>query len=280
MAEKNNLSKFSFIKSSSLRNDFVIFDYRDKYFELSTKQIQKISERKNIGCDQLIVIKKSLESTFLNPKTSKFETIDCEMEIYNCDGSVSGACGNATRCVAGLIFAENNNKKNIWIKTSKAILECKKISDELISVNMGKITFFDNFFIDQYTFYCADIGNPHAVCFMNEAINDEKFYQLGPQIENHNHFPHKTNVEFAQILSDNLIAVRVWERGVGETMACGSGACAVVAVAIKNNLINSNCVVVKFLGGNLTIEFNDNEVVMTGSYKNLFAGQIHEDLFF
>jgi diaminopimelate epimerase len=110
-------------------------------------------------------------------------------------------------------------------------------------------------------------------------IGNEDFFILGPQIENHQQFPNKTNVEFAQIINDQLIAVRVWERGVGETMACGSGACGVVALAIKNKFVNSSKVLVEFTQGRLQIEYINDEIIMIGDYQKIFYGKIDEDFF-
>lgn len=270
----------SFYKMSALGNDFVIFDFRKDYYKIPPRQIQVIADRKNIGCDQLIVIK-SLDSSHSNdlPLFHLDSELIYEIEIYNRDGSRSGACGNATRCVAGLLFEENPKKNNLKIKTLAGILDCKKNSDGEISINMGKIKFLENFFYAHHNFYCANIGNPHAVYFIDQAIGDEEFFRVGPQVENHPNFPEKTNVEFAQILADDLIAVRVWERGVGETSACGSGACAVVACAVKNNLVKSSQVIVKFSGGKLKINYNDTQITMTGGYNKIFKGIIDEQLF-
>ena len=274
---KNN---WQFYKMSALGNDFVIFDFRKQYFKISPRQIQIIADRKNIGCDQLIIIK-SLEQ--LNhqelPLFKSHEQLVYEIDIYNRDGSKAEACGNATRCVAGLLFQENPTHKKIKIKTLAGLLDCNKINDKEISINMGKIKFLENFFYANHNFYCANIGNPHAVSFINEAISNEDFFRIGSQVENHQNFPKKTNVEFAQILSDDLIVVRVWERGVGETTACGSGACAVVACAVKNNLVKSQQVTVKFIGGKLKINCVDGEIIMTGDYNKIFKGIIDEELF-
>jgi diaminopimelate epimerase len=273
------INDWSFYKMSALGNDFIIFDLRKDYFKISPRQIQIIADRKNIGCDQLIIIK-SLDSGHNHLPLFQFkDELTYEIEIYNRDGSKSGACGNATRCVAGLIFEENPSINNIKIKTLAGLLDCNKISNNEISINMGKIRFFENFFYANHNFYCANIGNPHAISFIDEAIGNEEFFRIGPQVENHPNFPEKTNVEFAQILSDNLIAVRVWERGAGETTACGSGACAVVACAIKNNLVKSQKVTVKFIGGILKINYSDEQIIMTGGYKKIFKGVIDEQLF-
>ncbi len=250
-------------------NDFVIFDARNQTVNLNSEQIKKISDRKNIGCDQLIVMKPTSEA-------------DIEMVIYNSDGSISGACGNATRCVASLL-----DKDELKIKTAAGILECKK-SGDLISVNMGIPKFNWNevplsknidsqkILLEGFEFACLSIGNPHAVTFIKEPLGDEKFFGIGPKIENNPIFPQKTNVEFAQIISDDLIEVRVWERGAGETLACGSGACAVGILAIRKKLVKNNKVTTRFKGGDLLIEWNGegSAVIMTGGFEKEFEGKI------
>ena len=199
------------------------------------------------------------------------------MKIYNSDGSVSGACGNATRCVAAII-CDDLQKYQINIKTAAGILHCQKNAQkdvDLISVNMGKPKFLENISLFDFDFKCVDVGNPHAVAFTQEKIPDEKFFEIGPKVENHPFFPNKTNVEFAQIISDELIEVRVFERGAGETLACGSGACAVAVLAIKNSLINSRKVTIRFKGGDLIIEQKDDEsIIMTGGYQTIKSGEI------
>jgi diaminopimelate epimerase len=253
-------TKIKFVKMSGAGNDFAIFDARQfSEFSLSAAQIQKIANRKNIGCDQLIVIKKPLlqkKEKALNVDLTDADQIqnpDCLMEIYNPDGSKSEACGNATRCVAAILFSETN-KSEINIKTAARVLKCwraiKNLAGEnLISVNMG-IPSFDwqkipllqktntqKISLFNFDFACVNVGNPHAVAFINAPLSDKKFFEIGSKVETNKIFPQKTNVEFAQILSDNLIEVRVWERGAGETLACGSGACAVAILAIKNGLM-------------------------------------------
>lgn len=288
--------KIPFIKMSGAGNDFIIFDARHQKINLSTSQITHLSSRKNIGCDQLIIIKNSTKA-------------DCLMEIYNSDASISGACGNATRCVASILMnltvspsgKSDISRDKVTIETTAGILECWRTansennSDEnLISVNMG-IPNFDwqkiplayetnsqKISLYNFDFACINVGNPHAVTFINQPLSDEDFFDLGPKIELNKIFPQKTNVEFAQILSDNLIEVRVWERGAGETLACGTGACGVGILAIKNNLINSKKVTIRFKGGDLIIEWpneanqDNSTVVMTGNYKVIFSGIIDQ----
>lgn len=278
MSAEQNLN-LSFVKMSGVGNDFVIFDARQNAIHLTPKKIQKISDRKNIGCDQLILIKNSTAA-------------DCLMEIYNSDGSLSGACGNATRCVAAILFSEKDSAQEIKIQTIAGILKCWK-SDNLISVNMG-IPNFDwqkiplahetnsqKILLDNFEFACANLGNPHAVTFISNTLSDAEFFDIGPKVETNSIFPQKTNVEFAQILSDDLIEVRVWERGAGETLACGSGACAVAVLAIKKGLVKSKKITTRFKGGDLIIEWSgeNSGMVMTGGFEKLFDGKLDAKFF-
>jgi diaminopimelate epimerase len=264
---------------SGAGNDFVIFDARIQQIRLSPDQIKKISDRKNIGCDQLIVMRSG----------QKNDSVDCVMEIYNSDGSLSGACGNATRCVAALLMEEKKSQE-VKIQTAAGVLKCWQNGD-LISVDMGAPKFSaaeiplknpeqnsEKISLLGFDFSCANLGNPHAVTFVEENLSDEKFFEIGPEIETHEIFPQKTNVEFARILSDDLIEVRVWERGAGETLACGSGACAVGVLAIRQKLVKSSKITTRFKGGDLVIEWNGGEspVVMTGGYQKIFSGAIDE----
>ncbi len=270
--------KLNFTKMSGAGNDFIIFDERKKPLNFSPKEIQKISERKNIGCDQFIILKNSQKA-------------QCFMEIFNSDGSTSGACGNATRCVAAIIFDENPDQKIITIQTIAGILECKKNTDKTISVNMGipkfnwqsiplaneinsqKIALFNHIFSS------VNIGNPHAVTFLNKNLSDEDFFSIGSKVEVHEFFPQKTNVEFAKLINENLIEVRVWERGVGETMACGTGACAVGILAIKHEITKSKKIITRFKGGDLEISWGGEgkPVIMSGGYQKIFQGEIDEN---
>ncbi len=273
------MTKINFLKMSGAGNDFVIIDERKIDYHLSAGQITKICQRSHIGCDQLIILKNSKNADIL-------------MEIYNSDGSKSGACGNATRCVASLIMNEKNVDK-VNIETAAGILQCEKNGD-LIAVNMGKPKFdyqqipiskkidTDSFFIEEvdlapYKFSAVNMGNPHIVTFIKEELSDKEFFKIGPILEKHKFFPEKTNVEFAQIIGENHIKVRVWERGAGETLACGSGACAVGVIAIKHKLVQGHEVKTSFKGGDLLIKWqNDDSVIMTGGFEKIFFGTIDE----
>ena len=275
LAEQNHLHKtskmiFDFVKMSGASNDFVIIDNRFIVKKINVEIVKKICHRQNIGCDQLILINNSNE---------KSAQIACEMQIFNSDGSQSSTCGNATRCVAKIIFDEDLSKNKIKIRTQAGILECFKISEDLIKVNLGvpKVV-SSSINLEGFEFIHINVGNPHAVTFVASIPNDEIFFKTGQKVENNlEYFPQKTNVEFAKIINDSLIEVRVFERGVGETLACGSGACAVGFSAIYKNLIKNTAVNVRFKGGDLLIEFDGANIFMTAGTQKIFKGIIDED---
>ncbi|MDA0902388.1 MAG: diaminopimelate epimerase [Proteobacteria bacterium] len=272
--------QIDFIKMNAAGNDFIIIDNRSDQYLLNEAKIAKIANRKNIGCDQLIVLLPCQEADIL-------------MDIYNTDGSKSGACGNATRCVASLIM-EEKECDDISIKTTANILYCRKEGD-LIAVNMGnpRLNWQDIPLLEDintesfrmpdarlrnYDFGAVNMGNPHAITFINEPISDEEFFHIGPLVENHQLFPEKTNVEFARIIAPDHIEVRVWERGVGETLSCGSGACAVAVMAMRKGLTTQRKVRISFKGGDLFIEWaSDGSVIMSGGYNKVFSGTISKE---
>jgi diaminopimelate epimerase len=269
-----------FIKMSGAGNDFIIIDGRKNNYQFSADQIAKISARHNIGCDQFILLEDCLRA-------------DIFMHIYNSNGSRSGACGNATRCVASLLFEENLQQNELKIKTDSGILTSKKENGDLICVNMGQPKFAwqdiplsrkietNSFSIspfDNFSFSAVNMGNPHIVSFVKQDLNDKDFFNIAPQLEVNPLFTQKTNVEFARIISPNHINVHVWERGVGETLACGSGACAVVVAAINNGLVEKNQrVKVSFKGGDLFILWQKNGVIMSGDVQKIFKGVLDEN---
>ena len=275
------MGEIEFVKMSGVGNDFVIIDARKQDHSFTPKQISAIANRKNIGCDQFILLKKSSLS-------------DVYMEIYNSDGDIATACGNATRCVASIIMDEIKSD-SVVIETLSGNLRCKRENNPaLISVNMGKPKFdwksipmkeekeecfYLNYISDKltgYKFSVVNVGNPHIVTFLNQdqLLSDELLEQ-GVLIENNKLFPKKINVEFAKVIKNNHIEVRVWERGAGETLSCGSGACAVAILAIKRNIVNSREVKIKFRGGNLSIRWEKNgDIIMIGDYKKIFTGKL------
>ncbi|MFT5795661.1 MAG: diaminopimelate epimerase [Ulvibacter sp.] len=278
---KDNIKmlQIDYIKMSGAGNSFTIVDARDEKYEFSRKQIREISQEEKTKCDQFIVIRSSFKA-------------NCAIEIFNNDGSRVGACGNASRCIAYLMIQESISEE-VSIETDYDILECRR-RDDKIEVNMGIPRFnwrqiplkkeikshkfrIKHPIIENWEFGAVNIGNPHLVTFIDHDIEDDIFFEVGPFLENHPLFPEKINVEFANIIGPNHIKVRVWERGVGETQACGSGACAVAAMAIKKSLVDeSKKITVSFLGGDIYIKSNVTKSLnMIGDYKYIANGQLN-----
>ena len=252
-------------KMDGLGNDFVIIDNRQKITNLSKDQIIKICDRKFIGCDQLIIIKKS-------------EISDASLEFYNSDGGTSGACGNGTRCVASLL-AKENNKSSIILTTLSGNLKSKILEERIVSTEIGigktewyeiplsknlntnnlniKITDEDN--NEHVGGTAINVGNPHIIFFVDDN-NNFNIQKIGPEIENHEFFPEKCNVTLATILNKKLIKVKVWERGAGLTKACGTAACA-TAFAAKQNQLVDNKVDIEFSTGKLSISIDQNKSI-------------------
>jgi len=266
-----------FIKMHGLGNDFVIFDARQEKIEIFNKKIRELGDRRRgIGFDQMIIID--------SPKTSMG---DAFFRIYNIDGSEVGACGNATRCIAKLISKELN-KQDVILETSSNILYAT-VSQGEISVDMGepKLKYQEiplSKEIDTISLpisegelknpVAVNIGNPHAVFFV-ENVDEVNLSELGSKIEDNPLFPEKTNVEIAQVISKSKIRMRVWERGTGITEACGTGACAVVAAAIRRGLTNRQVTVI-LDGGELKIEWreSDNHIIMSGYAVEVYRGEV------
>jgi diaminopimelate epimerase len=252
-------------KMDGLGNDFVIIDQRSQNYNLTKDQIIKICDRKFIGCDQLILIQRSDEK-------------DAGLEFYNSDGSISGACGNGTRCVADLLSKENNDKE-ITLWTSSGVLKSQILGNYLVETEIGipktnwdeiplnknldtknlniKIVNKNN--IEHMGGTSVNVGNPHVIFFVDK-IEDYDLKKIGPEIENHNYFPEKCNVTLAKIISKKLIKVKVWERGAGLTKACGTAACA-TAVAANINGLTDKTTDIEFSLGKLTISIDENNSV-------------------
>ena len=242
-----------------LGNDFVIIDIRKNPVpDLPT--IRAMADRRHgVGCDQLILLYPS-------------DRADIKMVIYNNDGSESGACGNATRCVARLISAELA-RDDVTIETVAGILSCKQ-QDPLISVNMNipKIVQTDVKVQNQIG-TIVDVGNPHYVMIVDNVTNVD-VAKLGSALEIDQTFPNKSNIEFVEVLSAHRVRMRVWERGSGITQACGSGACATGIAVITAGLCRSP-VTVAMDGGDLLIAYEPNGdqcVYMTGPTAHVFSG--------
>ena len=270
----------NFTKMHGIGNDFVIIDCRDG-IELNEIVAKKIANRRfGIGCDQIILLK--------NPLLGN----DILLEFINNDGSLSSACGNGTRCAAKLIFIENSTN-NINIETNAGILQAwKDNNSNLISVNMGKPNFIwneiplsknidhtnvDLGFEKDNNAFCLSMGNPHAVFFV-DSVESVNVSLVGPKLENHPIFPEKANISFAEVKSKSKIKMKVWERGVGITKACGSGACAVAVAAKQLSKIGSFCEV-SLDGGKLNVHLPDNDnVYLTGPIEISFRGELSQRL--
>ena len=269
------MKKFDFTKMHGLGNDFVIIDERDMKVNLSRTEIISVANRHTgIGCDQLITIGINSESNIL-------------IRFFNSDGEEVSACGNGSRCVARMLM-EENNASQINIYTKAGLLSCKKISNNIISINLGvpKLNWQEipldkkydasliHFKLNDVSIsnpYFVNVGNPHAIFFVDN-LNNFNIEDFGPLIENDKMFPEKCNVTIAQIISPSHIKINVWERGAGKTLACGTAACATTVAAYLKKL-TTNKIVVSLPGGDLDIEYNS-DIVMSGatevSFKSSF----------
>jgi diaminopimelate epimerase len=264
-----------FVKMHGCGNDFVIIDERSNAWGLSTAQVARIADRHlGVGCDQLILLRPSAAA-------------DAYMHILNADGTEAGACGNATRCVADILMRERGDTA-LSIQTVAGILPARRCSAAEIVVDMGPPKFdwtdiplaapADTTHLDLScgplaTPAACSMGNPHATFFVDQ-LNAVPITEVGPKLEIDPLFPQRANIGFAQILGPGHIRLRVWERGAGLTLACGSGACATLVNAHRRGLTHRKAQI-DVDGGTLTIEWrDDNHVLMTGPAETAFSGQI------
>ena len=261
-----------FTKMEGCGNDYVYVNGFEEKIDNPNEVAIAVSDRHfGIGSDGLIII---------NPS----EVADFKMCMYNADGSEGKMCGNGIRCVAKYVYDFKLTDKDVitvetlsGIKTLKLNVENGKV--KTVRVNMGApILECDKVpvkYDDEKTFNitCVSMGNPHTVTFINDTDNLE-IEKIGPKFENNEIFPDKVNTEFIQIIDKKTVKMRVWERGSGETFACGTGACASVVASVLNRL-TENKVTVKLLGGELEIEYNqdENTVYMTGPARVVFTGE-------
>ncbi|MCR6629094.1 MAG: diaminopimelate epimerase [Magnetospirillum sp.] len=270
-----------FLKMHGLGNDFVVLDVRQSGLSLSEAAVRAIADRhRGVGCDQLIVVEQ--------PRNG---VSDAWMTIYNPDGSESGACGNATRCVAWRLM-EQSGRDKVVIETRAGLLDAEARGDRLIAVDMGRARLdwrdipvaeaVDTLHMGLELGPLKDpvgvnMGNPHAVFFVDDVAAID-LAALGPVLENHAFFPERANIEVVQVLGPGRLRMRVWERGAGITQACGTGACAALVAAARRGLSPRKAEVV-LDGGPLSIEWlPDDHVLMTGPVALAFQGTLDPSL--
>lgn len=280
-----NIMKFT--KMHGIGNDYVYVNCFKETVEDPCAVAKFVSDRHfGIGSDGLILIKPS-------------DIADCEMDMYNLDGSQGAMCGNGIRCVAKYAYDYGIvDKTSISVATKSGIkyldltVENGKVS--MVKVNMGApiLTAKDipviaeteqvinaPIEVNGVTYYMTSVsmGNPHTIVYMDDVDNLE-IEKIGPSFENHSVFPDRVNTEFVKVIDKHTVQMRVWERGSGETLACGTGACAVAVASILNGHVDGSVpVTVKLLGGDLQIFWNreENLVYMTGPATTVFDGEIH-----
>ena len=274
-----------FTKMHGIGNDYVYVNCFKETVENPSEVSKFVSDRHfGIGSDGLILIKPS-------------EVADCYMEMYNADSSRSAMCGNGIRCVAKYIYDYGlTDKTEVDVETAAGIkhivLTIKDGKVEKARVDMGEpilkpelvpvigegdMLVNEPIMVDgtEYRMTCVSMGNPHAVVFLDEDVKNLEIEKIGPKFENHERFPERVNTEFMYVLDRNTMNLRVWERGSGETWACGTGTCASVVASVLNGLTERN-VLVHLLGGDLEILWDekDNHVYMTGPAATVFDGEI------
>ena len=273
-----------FTKMHGIGNDYVYVNCFKETVEHPSEMAIKVSDRHfGIGSDGLILIKPS-------------EVADGKMEMYNADGSQGAMCGNGIRCVAKYMYDYGiTDKTSISVETKSGIkyldLTIKDGKVDTVKVNMGtpilkavdipvrseKEQVIDEpVMVDgkEWKITCVSMGNPHAITYIDDVKNLE-IEKIGPKFENHEIFPDRVNTEFVRVIDRNTVEMRVWERGSGETLACGTGACAVAVSSILNGLTEEE-VTVKLLGGDLKIFWDrkENLVYMTGPATVVFDGEL------
>lgn len=273
-----------FTKMQGLGNDYVYVNCFKEKIDNPPELARRISDRHfGVGSDGLIMI---------NPS----DKADFEMEMYNADGSRGEMCGNGIRCVAKYVYDYGlTDKKHISVETLGGIkyldLTVEEGKVKMVKVDMGKpeleplkipVKASGDKAVDEpilvggneYRMTCVSMGNPHAVIFIGCDVREFPLEEIGPKFENHERFPNRVNTEFVRVIDRRTAEMRVWERGSGETLACGTGACA-VAVACALNGFTEDEVTVRLLGGDLQIRWDREKdtVFMTGPAEVVFDGE-------
>lgn len=272
--------KFNFKKMHGLGNDFILLDNRDDCFELDTLKIQKITDRRlGIGGDHLIMLE--------SPQSPQ---ADVFLRIFNADGLEAGACGNATRCLGSLLSTEFKRAECI-IETKEGLLYTTALPDGRVRVDMGRPRFhWEDIPLAQECEtsnlpiklgilenpFAVSMGNPHMVFFVKD-IDGVDLYNLGKELTNHPLYVQGANVEIVEVLNPNTIKIKIYERGVGITPACGTGSCASVVAGFHRQLLQSSVKVI-LEGGTLDIDYQET-VKITGAVAFTFEGAFDASLF-
>jgi diaminopimelate epimerase len=275
------MMKLNFTKMQGAGNDFVVIDSFTTPVTLTKKQIQHIANRFfGVGCDQLLMVERTDTAD-----------VDFRYRIFNADGGEVEQCGNGARCFVRFVIEKKLTQKHeIKVETASGIITLKLQDDGQVTVDMGaprflpeQIPFLADELEKQYPLTlnndeiiisAVSMGNPHAVTLVDN-VEAAPVSDFGPQIESHPRFPQRVNAGFMQVLDPHQIKLRVYERGSGETLACGTGACAAAVAGMQLGLLESP-VLVNTRGGQLTIAWNggDSSVMMTGPAEIVFEGQI------
>jgi diaminopimelate epimerase len=273
--------QLEFTKMHGLGNDFIVIDAINQSVSLTGEQVRLLADRHlGIGCDQLLLVEKATSGE-----------ADFRYRIYNADGGEAGQCGNGARCFMRFVHEQGlSDKSELQVETAGGPLLLIREDDGQITVNMGiprlqpgEIPFDAPAFATRYPLQVADqkleiaavsMGNPHAVLLVDD-IDSAPLAELGPAIENHPRFPQRVNAGFMQIVDRHTIRVRVYERGAGETLACGSGACAAVVAGRLWEQLDA-CVKVFLNGGELMVSWRGEgePVMMTGPATTVYQGHI------
>lgn len=271
-----------FTKMQGIGNDFIVIDGYSQSIQLSTAQIRQLADRHfGVGCDQLLLVEKPVN-----------QAADFRYRIFNADGGEVEQCGNGARCFVRFVYEKKLTEKTlICVETANGLIYPKLEDNGLVTVNMGipqfepaqipfiteaaSLTYELNINHEKVEISVVSMGNPHAVQIVAD-IDIAPVKTQGALIENHQSFPQRVNAGFMQILSTHEIRLRVFERGTGETLACGTGACAAAVAGIRLNKILSP-VTVLMQGGTLSIswEGNSSPVMMTGPAESVFDGEIN-----
>lgn len=277
--------KLNFTKMHGCGNDYIYFNcFEQEVADPEALSIRLSDRHFGIGGDGIVLICPS-------------ETADAKMRMFNADGSEGKMCGNATRCIGKYMYDHGMiDKPEMTLETLSGIKVLKMTAENgtiaSVTVDMGKAILkpadipacYDGdtavavpLEVDgvPYAVTCVSMGNPHCVVFVNDDVNTLDLPKIGPSFEHHEKFPERINTEFIRVIDDHTLQMRVWERGSGETWACGTGACAAAVAAVLNGYCpKGEDILVHLRGGDLTIRYTDDAVLLSGSATTVFEGSV------